>query len=479
MIPSERLKSWISNSCAVCAAILLLLYLTLPQDASPEYDYTVSFLMRRVFPFVLLAAFVSRDSVSRVLFSLSKKYKFMGIVGIAVLSIPLLAPSLDKLSWQMGYLLSACWMIGALCSALVIFAVAAKINNLFSGGLCLIGSLALAFSVMEGYLLLTSQPQDALLDDSHHSKYVLSNQAAPISENLCRTAVGTFPKAAGSPVFTAHRELKFDRVLFDVRYGFDAQGRRVTPASDGTPLAEVLLFGCSFTFGYGLEDNETWPWQLGELLGPKWRVSNYAYNGFGPQQMLTLLEEGLIEAPVSSKRAALFLAIEGQIPRNAGLLFRHSIRYALRDDGHLERDGFTTDSPYTILFLLPGYFNGSQLVRHLSGCLTQFFVKRHHDDFVKSYLAILEESARLLREKYNTPLTILLWPDVEYLEAELQQRGIATLRARSLLPDWDTAGDAYCIDPRWERHPSSKATRELAEGPAAYFRQSATQKEGV
>ena len=268
-------------------------------------------------------------------------------------------------------------------------------------------------------------------------------------------------------------------MLFDVRYGFDAQGRRVTPASDGTPLAEVLLFGCSFTFGYGLEDNETWPWQLGELLGPKWRVSNYAYNGFGPQQMLTLLEEGLIEAPVSSKRAALFLAIEGQIPRNAGLLFRHSIRYALRDDGHLERDGFTTDSPYTILFLLPGYFNGSQLVRHLSGCLTQFFVKRHHDDFVKSYLAILEESARLLREKYNTPLTILLWPDVEYLEAELQQRGIATLRARSLLPDWDTAGDAYCIDPRWERHPSSKATRELAEGLAAYFRQSATQKEGV
>ena len=101
----------------------------------------------------------------------------------------------------------------------------------------------------------------------------------------------------------------------------------------------------------------------------------------------------------------------------------------------------------------------------------QFFAKQHHEAFVKTYLAILEESARLLREKYNASLTVLLWPDVEYIEAELRQRGIATLRARDMLPDWDaTKGNAYYIDPEWEMHPNSRATSELAEGLAAYFR---------
>lgn len=476
MLSPERLKIWISNICALCAAIVLILYLTLPKDASAEYEYTVFFIIRKIFPFLLFFAFITRDSIIRFFFFLTNLWKIMTIAGIVLLSIPLLAPSLDKISWQMGYILSACWMVGMLCAAMVFFAVAAKINNLFSGVLCLIGSLALAFSFMEGYLLVTPQPQDALLDDSRHSKYVLSNQAVPQGENVSTTAIGSFPKITGYQIFTAHRELKFDQVLFDVRYGFDAQGRRVTPISDGKPQAELLLFGCSYTFGHGLEDQETWAWKLGELLGPQWRIRNYAYNGFGPQQMLTLLEEGLVEPPSAPRRAALFLAIEHQIRRNAGLLYRQNIRYTLRDDGHLERNGFSTDSLYTILFVIPKFFNGSQLIRHFSFLMIEYFSKKYHDDFVKTYLAIIAESARLLHNKYNASLTVLLWPDVEYLEADLQRRGIATLRARDMLPEWDaTNGNVYYIDPEWDMHPNARATTELAKGLAAYFRPLLTQ----
>lgn len=471
MIPSERLKIWISNSCGLCAAILLLLYLTLPQDASPEYIYTVKILNKACLPSLLLIALITRWFATSFFSSLRRRWKIMAIVGVALLLIPFLAPPIDQLSWRIGYVLSVCWMAGTLCAALVLFAVAAKIESSFSGVLCLAGSLALAFSCMEGYLLLTPQTQDALLDDSRHSKYVLSNQAVIQGSNSCGTDVGTFPKASGAPVFEAQRTLKFDHELFDVRYGFDAQGRRVTPASDAKPQAELLLFGCSFTFGYGLEDQETWAWKLGKLLGPAWRLSNYAYNGFGPQQMLTRLEEGMVESPSAPERAALFLAIGHQIRRNAGLVYRHNVRYVLREDGRLERDGFTSDSPYTVLFLLPNYFNGSQLVRHISTGITEFFANYYHNDFTKTYLAILEKSSRLLREKYNASLTVLLWPDVEYLEPELRQRGIVTLRARAMLPDWEaTKGDAYVIDPKWERHPNARAARELAEGLAAYFR---------
>lgn len=479
MIAPARLKIWISNICALCAAVVLLLYLTLPLDASPEYTYTVKIFSQWVLPLVLYIALVTRASTIRFPFSIPWRWRIVTIVGVILLSIPFLAPPAGQLSWRIGYLLSACWMAGMLCAAIVFFAIAAKINNRCSGGLCLIGSLALAFSMMEGYLLFLPQVEDGLLDDSRHSKYVLSNQAIPSGGNSCRTAIGDFPEASGFPVFAAQRTLKFDRELFDVRYGFDAQGRRVTPASDGSPRADILLFGCSFTFGHGLEDTETWPWKLGKLLGPAWRISNYAYNGFGPQQMLTRLEEGMVEEPSAPERAALFLAIEHHIRRNAGLSYTHSVRYALRADGRLERDGFTSGPPYAILFLLPKYFNGSQLVRQISNFVTEYLVKQHHDEFLKTYLAILEESARLLREKYKASLTVLLWPDVEYIEPELRQRGIATLRARDLLPDWDnTKGAAYKIHPEWEGHPNAKAASELAEGLAAYFRQLLTQEKG-
>ena len=478
MFSPDRLRIWISNLCGLCAAILLLLYLTLPQDASPEYLYTVTLLSQWVFPVVLLIAFITRKSVVRLFLAVCRQWKIMAVVGAILLSIPFIAPPAGQLPWRIGYLLSACWMTGMLCAAIVFFAVAAKINNSFSGGVCLLGSLALAFSFMEGYLLLTSQSQDALLDDSWRSKYVLLNQAITQDKNSCRTAVGDLPKASEKPVPVAHRIMKFDRVLFDVRYRFDTHGRRVTPTSDAKPQAELLLFGCSYTFGHGLEDRETWPWQLGKLLGTEWRLSNYAYNGFGPQQMLSLLEEGMVEIPSAPKRVALFLAIQHQIRRNAGLLYRHNVRYALREDGHLERDGFSTDSPYTSLFLLPNYFNGSQLVRHISISISHFFAKQYHADFLKTYLAILEESARLLHEKYNASFTVLLWPDIEYIEEDLRQRGIATLRARDMLPDWDaTQGSVYYIDPKWEMHPNPRASRELAEGLAAYFRPLLTQSD--
>lgn len=479
MIAPARLKIWISNICALCAAVFFLLHMTLPQDASPEYTYTVKILVQWFLPFVLIVALVTRGSVICLFRVVCRRWKIVAVAGVVCLLIPLLAPPAGQLSWRIGYLLSACWMTGTLCAAIVFFTVAARINNMLSGGLCLIGSLALAFSMMEGYLLFLPQVEDGLLDDSRHSKYVLSKQAVFPAENFSITSIGTFPKATGSFEFVAHRALKFDRELFDVRYGFDAQGRRVTQASDGSPRADLLLFGCSYTFGHGLEDTETWPWKLGKLLGPAWRISNYAFNGFGPQQMLTRLEEGMVEEPSAPERAALFLAIEHQIRRNSSLFYMHSVRYALRADGRLERDGFSSDPPYAILFFLPKYFNGSQLVRQISNFVTEYLVKQHHDEFLKTYLAILEESARLLREKYKASLTVLLWPDVEYIEPELRQRGIATLRARDLLPDWDnTKGAAYRIHPKWEWHPNAKAASELAEGLARYFRQLLTQEKG-
>ena len=52
-----------------------------------------------------------------------------------------------------------------------------------------------------------------------------------------------------------------------VRYTVNRQGYRA-PQLDQINWAEsILCFGCSMTFGFGVDDHDTWPSQLGSILG--------------------------------------------------------------------------------------------------------------------------------------------------------------------------------------------------------------------
>src|SRR5262245_39695726 len=81
--------------------------------------------------------------------------------------------------------------------------------------------------------------------------------------------------------------------LFDVRYTIGANGLRI--ASDGRFSAGtgcIWIFGDSFTFGGGLNDEETLPYQLYVMSRGRYRVHNLAFNGYGPHQMLASLQSG-------------------------------------------------------------------------------------------------------------------------------------------------------------------------------------------
>jgi hypothetical protein len=56
-------------------------------------------------------------------------------------------------------------------------------------------------------------------------------------------------------------KLHDDEVIFDVVYTISAHGFRVTPGAGGTSgsAGRVLFFGCSYTFGEGVEDDQTLP----------------------------------------------------------------------------------------------------------------------------------------------------------------------------------------------------------------------------
>ena len=69
-----------------------------------------------------------------------------------------------------------------------------------------------------------------------------------------------------------------------------------TTYAHARPKPEIWLFGCSFTHGWSLHDEETYPWALQERL-PAYEVVNYGVGGYGTIHALIQLREVLHTRP--------------------------------------------------------------------------------------------------------------------------------------------------------------------------------------
>ena len=62
------------------------------------------------------------------------------------------------------------------------------------------------------------------------------------------------------------------RPVYDVTQTIDSNGLRISaPAGKAPPDGTVIFFGCSFTFGEGLQDDETLPYQVCTQSRGRWR----------------------------------------------------------------------------------------------------------------------------------------------------------------------------------------------------------------
>lgn len=165
------------------------------------------------------------------------------------------------------------------------------------------------------------------------------------------------------------------------------------------------------------------------------------------------------------------MAIENHLPRNSGLFPVTGPSYELKKNCELARGPLTSECQYRTLADIQYILNGSQLARELGARFVDMLALSKREEHTRTFLAIMEKSARILRGQYGTALTALLWPDFEFIAPELEKRGIPVILARNFLKDWNEKGaPAYQIAPIHETHPNTRATRELADGLAAYLR---------
>jgi hypothetical protein len=145
------------------------------------------------------------------------------------------------------------------------------------------------------------------------------------------------------------------RVLFDTHFTTDHWAHRVVPGGLGTGRPDqALFFGCSFTAGAGVNDDETLPSYFA-AHAPGVDVYNFAGSGFGPEQMLVMLTETDLE-PVHAKPGrtiGVYVFLHFHIARAVGTyevsttIGRYFPYYHFDRDGTLVQSGdFTTGRPW-------------------------------------------------------------------------------------------------------------------------------------
>lgn len=153
---------------------------------------------------------------------------------------------------------------------------------------------------------------------------------------------------------------------FNVNYTIDAFRKRVTPKPDSVSNSEyALFFGCSIAFGYGLEDNETIPYNYqsnGNIV-----AYNFAYNGHGTNHVAARLETQDLSKQVDQENGkAFYLFFWDHIARSVGTMRRHTswlhfAPYYYLDGDTLKRDKMFKDGRPIRSYLYENIYQSSTL----------------------------------------------------------------------------------------------------------------------
>lgn len=268
------------------------------------------------------------------------------------------------------------------------------------------------------------------------------------------------------------RKLYDQEVLYDVTYSIGADGLRVRPEINSVaPDSSVVFFGDSITFGEGVNDDEAFPYLVGRAGADRFVAYNFAFSGYGPHQMLAILQNGVIDSQAVPEPAHfIYLAIVEHVARVAGLVRwdRHGPRYRLDAAGTPARDGYF-DNPKLL-------FGRWQVPDRAAAALDAFhtwrrFFGRSRDPDeadLELFIGVVIESARLTQLQYpGSTFHVILWdgrddPRIEIIARRLTAAAIPVERLTSVIPDFTADSSRYLLSPH-DGHPNPLMHQRLAE----------------
>ena len=202
-----------------------------------------------------------------------------------------------------------------------------------------------------------------------------------------------------------------EKILYEVIYSTDEYGRRITPAESHKDRTNFLLFfGGSFTFGGGVNDNETMPYYVSRVAS-KYKPYNYGIGATGPPHMLAKLQSVQITKEIDeAKGISVYTFIDDHVNRVVGSsrMLRwgsHFPYFTIDRNERLIRKG-NFASGRTILTFVYRTIGNSQIGRYFGINLP--IINEHH---IRLTSRVIEESRNVFRDKFNSDeYYVLIYP---------------------------------------------------------------------
>lgn len=211
---------------------------------------------------------------------------------------------------------------------------------------------------------------------------------------------------------TVIRDLKMNGndTVFNAQYSIDSLYRRITPGFDAQRKKHALFFGCSIAFGEGLNDDQTLPYQF-QACSQEHNAYNYAYSGYGTNQMLARLQFRDLSKQVEEKDGvAFYIFFWDHIYRTIGSMSRYTDwlhaapNYEL-ENGRPVRNGSFKTGRWSSWWYERIYQLGT--VRYFG----IDFPLRLNDGHYELLCAIIEESKREYQKQFgNAEFYVVLYP---------------------------------------------------------------------
>lgn len=237
------------------------------------------------------------------------------------------------------------------------------------------------------------------------------------------------------------KRTKDGKVIYDISYATDAHSRRITPMDSMPRSRFAQFFGCSMTFGEGVQSDETLPYYFSQF-DTSFHAYNYGYSGYGPHQMLARMEALQAQKLVKEKSGVgYYLYINDHINRVIGSMTNYSYNkghapyYTLGKKG-LERKGLFSDGRKIRSRIYDKLLKSNILKLFQIG----YPFKLKAEDFELT-ASVIARSATLFQEQTGgSPFYVVIYPSIEdrsQMVDLLRNKGLQVLDFSKLFDPYD------------------------------------------
>jgi hypothetical protein len=265
-------------------------------------------------------------------------------------------------------------------------------------------------------------------------------------------------------------------LIYDVTYSTDSAGFRVAPPDRGDRVEGCLFFfSDSYPFGEGVNDDQTFPYQVGLQTSGRFRVVNLSVPGYGAEHMLAAMAPGTLATdPPCEPTHVFYTAIPHHILRAAAKTpFSGSgPRYRLTSKGIPEYLGTTPERSPSLesgtwrgwLELLKDQLRKSRILRSFKDR-----PPKTSEADINLYFAIAREAFQLFKLRWPKAERHLISWDSNTFYSNGQSRfhqGMAAIDAQihfidDVLPGYTQDPTKYGIHPL-DLHPNADAHELVA-----------------